>query len=219
MPLRGPAIERTDSLACATTLDLPLMLHVAGHHRARSAAGSTSPCGSAPTGHRRCLLPQGLASLHGIPRDARRHGHHGPIYPQPRGRDRDGLYLMDELRALKAWPRRLPPPSARLAAASGRGSAPWRRAQRRPKRPAAHSRLAHLPVRPLRHSAAHGPTPAPRRRATQGHPRRRLHPRHRLSFGLAPPQCPLSGAGGVSQAPSKRALRRPPPPRAPRRAA
>lgn len=42
----------------------------------------------------------GLAPLYGVVRDALHHGHRGPIWLYHGSRDRDGLYLVEELRAL-----------------------------------------------------------------------------------------------------------------------
>lgn len=117
--VRPDGLARSYSIASVPELDATIELHVrlvtdgamsgwlATDARVGGRVALIGPAGEccyADTDRRRGLLlagtGTGIAPLHGILRDALRHGHHGPIVVAHGARDADGLYLDDELSAI-----------------------------------------------------------------------------------------------------------------------
>ncbi len=116
---RDERLSRSYSLASAPALDPHLTIHVRRvsqgqisgwiHESLRvgdriAVSAPLGECFYLPSDPEQPLLMlgtgSGLAPLYGILRDALRHGHRGPIHLYHGSRDKEGLYLVDELRAL-----------------------------------------------------------------------------------------------------------------------
>lgn len=116
---RRDGLTRPYSIASLPHTEDFLELHVARHEQGRMSswihdelqAGDEIAI-STPSGEC-CYRPEhpaqplllvgtgcGLAPLYGVVRDALHHGHSGPIWLYHGSRDREGLYLVDELREL-----------------------------------------------------------------------------------------------------------------------
>lgn len=112
-------VSRSYSLASAPALDPHLTLHVRKVSQGRvsgwiheslrlgdrvAVSPALGECFYMPVDFEQPLLllgtGSGLAPLYGIIRDALHHGHRGPIHLYHGSHHRDGLYLIDELRAL-----------------------------------------------------------------------------------------------------------------------
>ena len=116
---RGDGLTRPYSIASLPYTEDFLELHVARHEQGRMSSwihDELQPgdelAVSTPLGEC-CYRPEhpqqplllvgtgcGLAPLYGVIRDALHHGHTGPIWLYHGSRDREGLYLVEELRGL-----------------------------------------------------------------------------------------------------------------------